>query len=64
MVVEDDGTGFDPDADRARRGAGLASMRERIRLLGGELAITSQPADGTHVQFWIPLLERRHVDVS
>lgn len=64
MVVEDDGAGFDPGADPARRGAGLASMRERIRLLGGELAITSQPTDGTHVQFWIPLLECRHVDVS
>ena len=36
----------------------------RSILLGGELAITSQPTDGTHVQFWIPLLECRHVDVS
>jgi two-component sensor histidine kinase len=65
IVVEDDGAGFDAETDpAARRGAGLASMRERTRLLGGELVITSRPADGTHVQIWIPLREHGHVDVG
>jgi signal transduction histidine kinase len=62
-VVEDDGVGFDAEADlSAQRGAGLISMRERTLLLGGELVITSGPTDGTQVQVWIPLPEHGHVD--
>jgi signal transduction histidine kinase len=64
IAVEDDGVGFDAAAQAAApQGAGLASMRERTRLLGGELAITRPATDGTHVQIWIPLREHRHVDV-
>jgi signal transduction histidine kinase len=64
VAVEDDGVGFDPDAvPAALRGAGLASMGERTRLLGGELAITRPAAGGTHVRISIPLRGHRHVDV-
>jgi signal transduction histidine kinase len=65
MRVADDGVGFDPAADppALRGGGGLASMQERVRLLSGELLITSDPTRGTHVQIRIPLGER-HVDVS
>jgi signal transduction histidine kinase len=61
MRVADDGVGFDPVDDPG--GGGLAFMRERVRLLSGELQVTSKPAHGTQVQVWIPLRER-HVDVS
>jgi signal transduction histidine kinase len=64
MRVADDGVGFDPDAaPSAVSGGGLAFMQERVRLLGGDLLVTSQPSSGTQIQVWIPLRER-HVDVS
>jgi len=49
--VADDGGGFDPTAPTA--GFGLAGMRERVALLGGELAVDSSPA-GTHVVAVLP----------
>jgi signal transduction histidine kinase len=52
--VEDDGRGFDPDTPDLR-GMGVRSMRERIRLLGGTLAVRSRPGHGTRVHFTIPL---------
>ena len=44
VTVRDDGRGFDPSA--ATAGFGLAGMRERVELLGGELALTSAPVRG------------------
>lgn len=56
--VRDDGCGFS-DSRRARaRGEdcfGLVSMQDRIALLGGELAITSAPGQGTRVAGWLPI---------
>lgn len=40
-VVEDDGVGFDPSA--ATGGLGLAGMRERAALFGGNLRVNSRP---------------------
>ncbi|MBC7278493.1 MAG: sensor histidine kinase [Nocardioides sp.] len=53
LDVRDDGTGFDPaglkgEAD-GLRGRGLAGMRARARLLGGDLVIESAPGEGTVV---------------
>lgn len=59
VIVEDDGSGFDPgevlsggDADR---GLGLHGMRERAALLGGTLTVESGPGRGTTVFAQIPL---------
>ncbi len=51
LEVQDDGIGFDPDVMRAggANGFGLASMRERLALVNGELTIDSQPGSGTRV---------------
>ncbi len=51
LEVSDDGVGFDQDAVQAGqpRGLGLAGMRERLALVGGELAIESEPGAGTHL---------------
>ncbi|MCU0231528.1 MAG: PAS domain-containing protein [Acidobacteria bacterium] len=57
LAVEDDGLGFDPAALKGRRSLGHASMRERVRLAGGELDIESAPGHGTTVVAWIPLDE-------
>src|SRR3954470_2289936 len=55
LEVEDDGTGFDPDAPelRARR-LGLTSMEERAVRVGGELRIRSAPGAGTTVHLEVP----------
>jgi len=49
LAVSDAGAGFDIDAAKASRGLGLISMEERLRLVGGELSINSQPKRGTTI---------------
>jgi signal transduction histidine kinase len=54
LDVVDDGIGFSTvkeDAD----GLGLESMRERVELLGGKLAIKSAPRQGTRIRASVPL---------
>lgn len=55
LAVQDDGRGFDPAGERARPSLGLASMRERVHLLGGELDVESASGCGTTVVAWVPL---------
>jgi signal transduction histidine kinase len=57
ITVEDDGCGFDPDAERARASLGLASMRERAALVDGRLEIHSRAGHGTRISVWAPLAE-------
>lgn len=58
VSVRDDGTGFDPAASPARDDSfGLQSMRERIRLAGGSLLVSSAPGTGTEVTARIALGE-------
>ena len=52
--VRDDGAGFDP---RAVRGLGLLGMEERVRRLGGQVRIDSQPGRGTLVAAELPVAE-------
>ena len=54
IEVVDDGRGFDVAAPRARASLGLASMRERVALLGGRFQIRSRPGAGTQVTAWVP----------
>jgi PAS domain S-box-containing protein len=54
LSISDNGTGFDPDRPREHPSLGLASMRERVRLLQGELSIKSTPGSGTTVLAWVP----------
>ncbi len=55
VVVGDNGCGFDPESV-GRTAFGLASMRERASLIGGELHIDSRPRDGTRVSLLVPLV--------
>lgn len=56
IQVDDQGSGFDPQrALAARASSGLNGMRERASLLGGHLAIESEPGGGTHVLADLPL---------
>jgi signal transduction histidine kinase len=55
LSVRDNGAGFDLALDRQQPSLGLASMRERVDLLGGELDIESAPGQGTNILAWLPL---------
>jgi len=54
LAVSDNGSGFDPESARERSSLGLASMRERVRLLRGQIDIESTPGRGTTVVAWVP----------
>jgi len=59
LTVSDRGVGFHPSQARASGGLGLVSMRERVRLVGGVLAVESQPDHGTTLTVEIPLSDIR-----
>ena len=52
VTVIDDGRGFDP---KRQRGLGILGMEERVRRLGGTLAIDSRPGQGTTVRAELPI---------
>lgn len=55
VVIEDDGQGFDPSTlDDQDEGLGLVSVRERIRMIGGEFEVESAPGEGTRVGIDVP----------
>lgn len=54
LAVSDDGVGFAPEHPRKGMRLGLASMRERVRLVRGTLDIESAPGRGTKVIAWVP----------
>ena len=60
LTVSDSGIGFDFGYAVNRRGVGLVSMRERLRLVNGELSIQSVPGRGTIVLARIPLEQTDH----
>ncbi|HEY6084762.1 MAG TPA: ATP-binding protein, partial [Nitrospira sp.] len=51
----DKGKGFNSTAAEVTDGLGLLSMRERLRSVGGVLAISSAPGQGTVIEAHIPL---------
>jgi signal transduction histidine kinase len=55
LSVQDDGVGFDPARPVKAPSLGHASMRQRMRLLHGELEIDSALGHGTMILAWAPL---------
>jgi len=60
LKIQDYGRGFDTAEASTGSGpgerVGLAGMRERVSLLGGELEIDSRPATGTSISVTVPLV--------
>lgn len=56
LTVQDNGTGFSADPFRSRTGLGIASMKERIRLVNGSLSIESLPDHGCLVTAAVPMM--------
>lgn len=59
LLVVDDGVGCNVDAAWARSSSGestgLASMRERVRLFGGQFLLQSQPGEGLQLRINLPI---------
>lgn len=61
LTISGLGAGFEVEAAMKGAGLGLLSMQERLKLVNGELAITSQPSHGTFVHARVPLAENEQV---
>ena len=55
LSVKDNGRGFNPGQTGVLEGLGVAGMRERAALVGGELEFDSSPGKGTTVRFTVSL---------
>jgi signal transduction histidine kinase len=55
LTVHDSGIGFDPVEAIKGRGLGLTSMKERLKLVYGELSIESQLRAGTTIHVHVPV---------
>ncbi len=55
LRIADNGQGFDPRTAKGRNSLGLISMRERARLVNGNLHIQSEPGQGTTLEMSVAL---------
>ena len=62
LAIRDDGVGFDVskigriNSQKRRHGLGLIIAKERMKLIGGDCSVRSQPGKGTTVVAVIPML--------
>jgi signal transduction histidine kinase len=54
LNVKDNGRGFVFTTDRPASGIGLASMEERVQLVGGQITIQSEEKSGTCINVQVP----------
>jgi signal transduction histidine kinase len=64
LRIHDDGKGFDPTSVTGRDGLGLVSMRERLRVVHGDIVIASEPSAGTTIDVHVPLLRAVATDME
>jgi PAS domain S-box-containing protein len=55
LAVHDSGVGFDPEKAISGKGLGLISMKERLKLVDGQLSIKSKLRSGTTIHARVPL---------
>lgn len=56
LDIQDDGQGFDPDAQQHNRRFGLLGMQARVRALHGDFKLSSRPGEGTQISIRMPLV--------
>lgn len=54
LRISDPGVGFDPARLKLKPGLGFVSMRERLRLVGGQITVESQESQGTRLDIRVP----------
>ena len=59
LAIIDDGRGFQMDQVKQAGNYGLTNIQERVQSLGGDLAIQSQPGQGTRLLIRIPVIKSR-----
>jgi signal transduction histidine kinase len=57
LVVEDDGVGIFPKSNFRGNSFGLAGIKERVGMLGGEVRIISMKGKGTRIEITVPATE-------
>jgi signal transduction histidine kinase len=55
LQIQDDGVGFDISSAIRHGGLGLASMRERVRLVNGQITFNRGSPSGTQIEVRVPL---------
>jgi NarL family two-component system sensor histidine kinase LiaS len=58
LRVKDYGLGFDAESANQTGSLGLLSMRERLRMIGGEFLIHSEIGRGTQVEARLPMVSQ------
>ena len=64
LLISDLGKGFDLEAAMQGKGLGLTSMRERVRLVNGTIAIQSKPMGGTTIHVRVPLASEHRSELA
>lgn len=59
LRIADDGVGFDPKGNDKTASYGLANIKERALLLGGDAKVISAPNAGTTVEVMIPKIKEK-----
>jgi PAS domain S-box-containing protein len=62
LTVQDDGSGFELQQALNGRGLGLISMRERLKLVEGQLTIDTRSPGGTTIRARVPLAPQSAVE--
>jgi len=57
LIVSDQGCGFDSMVATGGGSLGLVSMRERVRLVRGQISVESRKGEGTRIKVQVPLGE-------
>ena len=55
LTIRDDGCGIQPEQWKGGRSLGLRGLHERVKLLGGMIAIAGTPGVGTEVSLVLPM---------
>jgi signal transduction histidine kinase len=55
LRIEDSGMGFNPQSSQGTETLGLISMQARVRLVGGQFSIESEPSSGTRIHVQVPI---------
>jgi len=55
LIVADDGCGFDPKIVQGNGSLGIVSMRERARMVRGQISVQTRPGEGTRIEVRVPI---------